>query len=69
MVNNLRAELVRKGISNGKIADEVVKVLGCTTKSARDKLNGKFSFTCREAFKIKESLFPDMTIDYLFMED
>lgn len=62
MFPNLRAEMARLGIT----ANEVSAQLGCTPKTLSNKLSGKSEFTRAEIFKIRNSFFPDLTIDYLF---
>lgn len=67
MLNNLKAELVRKGYSPAKIVSEV---LGCNEKTARNKICGETSFTVSEALKIKSKIFQadNFTVEYLFEE-
>lgn len=63
MINgNLKAEMKRYEIS---VAD-VAALLGCAEKTVRNKLNGQSSFSVPEAFKIKNTLFPSLTVEYLF---
>ena len=66
MLNNLRAELVRKGYKNP--AEAVVAALGCTDKTARNKLDGITPVTVPEAIAIVERYFvkDNFTIEYLF---
>lgn len=45
---------------------DLQKVLGCTEKTVRNKLNGVTDFTYGEAKKIRDSLFTGMSIEYLF---
>lgn len=61
-LNNLKAEMARKGY---KVAD-LVAVLGCSEKTARNKLNGGTEFTVGEAFKVRDEMFPDARMEYLF---
>lgn len=61
-LNNLKAEMARKGY---KVAD-LVAVLGCSEKTARNKLNGGTEFTVGEAFKVRDEMFPDTRMEYLF---
>lgn len=62
MYKNLRAEMVRKGLSNKAIA-EVLKI-DISTVSA--KLNFYDRLKYCEAKEIQSKLFPDLTVDYLF---
>lgn len=63
MLNNLKAEFTRKGMQPYK---GVMQALGCSDKTARNKLNGRTPFTIPEAKKIIISYFPEMSIEYLF---
>ena len=54
--------MARKGY---KVAD-LVAVLGCSEKTARNKLNGGTEFTVGEAFKVRDEMFPDAKMEYLF---
>ncbi|MEK3722263.1 MULTISPECIES: XRE family transcriptional regulator [Paenibacillus] len=64
MYPNLDAEMARRGIKR--------KDLACLfknrTATVSDKLNGKYPFLLDEAFRIKETYFPDMPLDYLFKQ-
>lgn len=64
-LNNLKGELVRKGISQG----EVATFLETQTSTVNKKLNGHIPFTINEAFRIKKQFFPELTVDYLFVND
>ena len=66
MLNNLKAEYVRKGL-NPK--DRVMRALKCSEKTARNKLEGKTPTTIQEAEKIRDADFEGFTIDYLFATD
>jgi len=62
---NLEAEMARKGLKRKDLAD----VLNVRTATIYDKLNGKYPFTLNEAMKIRDNLFPDLTVDYLFSSE
>lgn len=62
MYNNLKAELVRIGKNQGYLAT----ILDISEKQISFKFNGVSDFTMSEAIKIKDELFPDQTLDYLF---
>lgn len=68
MLNNLRAELVRKGFNTP--SEAVAAALNCTPKTARNKLDGISPVTVPEAVKIIEKYFANdnFTIEYLFAE-
>lgn len=61
---NLKAEMIRKSVSNGKMAE----VLGVTEQTFRRKLTGDVSVTIDEAQTLMQTLFKGcgFTIDYLF---
>ena len=64
MLNNLKAELVRKELIPEKAIEAV---LGCTNKTAQAKLNGKSDFTLPEAIKIVSCYFPNKEFEYEFL--
>ena len=55
MINNLKAELVRKGYDNP--TEVIAACLSCAPKTAYNKLHGITQFSVKEAVKIKEKLF------------
>lgn len=61
---NLQDEMKRNRVS---ILDIQV-ALGCTEKTARNKVNGKSVFTFPEALKIKKMYFPKIGLEQLFGE-
>ena len=62
MLRNLKAEMVRTGVTTEDIARTIKK----TTRSARDKVNGKQEFTLLEAMAIHDTYFPGLAFEYLF---
>lgn len=62
MFKNLEAELVRNNISKESIA----KLIGKSYKTVTQKINGKYPFTIIEGFLIRNAMFPDLTMEYLF---
>lgn len=48
---------------------DIAKLLGVREATISDKMNGKSTFDIDEAFLIKKTFFPDLTIDYLFSND
>lgn len=61
MYENLKIEMVKKGITNTQLAI----LLGVHVNSIANKiLHGPFSI--EEAFLIKNNYFPDLDITYLF---
>jgi plasmid maintenance system antidote protein VapI len=59
---NLLAEMARANITQSEIAI----LLNRTISTVSTKINGKYPFTLDEAVKIKEHLFNDKDISYLF---
>ncbi|HRR78067.1 MAG TPA: hypothetical protein P5191_14905 [Ruminococcus sp.] len=64
MLNNLKAELVRKNLSPEKAVEAA---LGCTNKTAKAKLNGESAFSVPEAISIVKRYFPDDNFGYEFL--
>lgn len=64
-MNNLKAEMVRKGIR----VEDIERLLGCSGKTVRNKMCGKTDFTFGEAQRIRDSFFPGMTLEFLFAPD
>ncbi len=62
MYRNLEAEIVRKGLTQKKLAD----LINCNVSTLSLKLNGKREFTLDEAKKIKTVLNVDIPLDDLF---
>lgn len=68
MLNNLKAELVKKGF---KPEHAICNATGCCYKTASIKLKGIRDFTVPEAFKIVNTYFPNdkFSLEYLFESD
>lgn len=62
MLSNLQAEMARRRIR----AVAVAAVIHRSTRTVSDKINGKVQFTVDEAFTVRDSLFPDLSLEYLF---
>lgn len=62
MYPNLSAELARKGLKQ----KDIVSILKVRPATVSHKLQGKSPLMIDEAIKIQKSLFPDMSLDYLF---
>lgn len=65
MLRNLKAEMARSGVST----EMIMEVLGKSDKTTRDKINERSSIYLHEAWKIRDALFPGMSIEYLFQSD
>lgn len=64
MYPNLRAEITRRNI---KMAD-VAEAVGLSETHFSLKMTGKYGFTLKEAFAIKQFLKTKLSIDELFQE-
>ena len=62
MFRNLEAEMKRNSINRETLAKTINKSYQTTMK----KLNGQTPFTFDEVWKIRERLFPNLKLDYLF---
>ena len=61
---NLASEMARAGYG----AKEIASALGCSRYSVYSRLRGEAQTSVAEAAKVRDELFPGMTIDYLFDE-
>lgn len=59
---NLNNEILKRGIKKTAIAASV----GISTNTLRNRIAGKQSFNLREACTIRDTFFPDQTLEYLF---
>lgn len=64
-MSNLVAEMKRYGVTN----TDIQKLLGCSDKTVRNKLNGETEFSYPEAEKIRNKFFPNLRMEYLFATD
>lgn len=64
MYPNVRAEIARKNITMGKLAEE----LGITLSTLSLKLKGEYPITLKEAKRIKAVLGCDIPLEELFKE-
>lgn len=62
MLSNLKAEMVRLGVS----VDDMATEAGKSSRTIREKLKGKVVFTIDEAMDIRNKFFPGMDLEYLF---
>ena len=61
-MRNLSAEMARYGVTNA----DIQKLLSCTDKTVRNKIGGMSEFSISEAFKIRDTFFPSLRVEYLF---
>lgn len=59
---NLESAMQRSGIRKSDLS----MLLNCDPKSLWNKLNGRSEFTINEAFLIRDTYFPNLSIEYLF---
>lgn len=62
MFNNLKAEMVRIGLTQRELA----KALLIDEKTLSQKINGRSKFDVDEMWLIKNEFFPNLQLDYLF---
>ena len=62
---NLRAEMARIGIT----IKDLMAVTGKSRPGISNNLNAKGSFSVKDSLAIRNTFFPDMSIDYLFESD
>lgn len=65
MFPNLEAEMARSKITQLQMAE----MLQVTPTTLSFKLNGQSSLSLKECVLIKQLMFPDKTLDYLFATD
>ena len=61
-VENLEAEMKRKKISRSDIAS----LLGLSYRTIHSRFNGESEWGYTECVKVRDTYFPDKTLDYLF---
>ena len=52
--------------AHGDTQKQVADYIGITEQTLSAKVNGETDFTCPEAEKVRNSLFPGMRMEYLF---
>ena len=62
---NLRAEMARENIA----ITDLMRVTGKSRSGVSKNLNGKGCFSVDESLAIRDDLFPDLSIDYLFSNE
>ncbi len=63
MFKNLQKEMKEQHISNRDIA----RAIGKDERSISNKLSGRTDFTRIEMFTIRDTFFPEMTLEHLFL--
>lgn len=59
---NLSAEMSRSGYG----VSDLAKAWGTTDRTARNRINGTTDITFAQCKKLRDALFVDMSLDYLF---
>lgn len=59
---NLKAEMGRNGVT----LSELAAVWKTTERTARNRVNGTTDITFRQCKAVRDALFPNLSIDYLF---
>lgn len=62
MLKNLVAEMAREGL----LYKDLAKALGRDERSVSNKISCKTEFTRKEMVQIRNELFPECSLDYLF---
>lgn len=65
MLKNLQAEITRSGITSEQLSVEI----GVTVRTLRNKISGVTEFQRDEMFKIRDTFFPDLGVEYLFLAE
>lgn len=65
LYKNLRAEMSRRGVT----VKDLAELIGVRHATVSDKLHGKSRFFFDEAEKIRDSFFPDCSLEYLFQRN
>ena len=63
-MQNLAAEMARNGV---KICD-LQRVMRCSESTVRHKIAGTTAFSINEALAIRDTFFPGMRLEYLFLK-
>lgn len=61
---NLLAEMARQSIS----VSDLAKILKCSERTVKNKIEGKTPFTYKEAITIRNSFFKKLDTEYLFSQ-
>lgn len=59
---NLSAEMSRSGYA----VSDLAAAWGTTDRTARNRINGITDITFAQCKELRDTLFPDMSLDYLF---
>jgi len=62
MFINLKIEMLKKGVTVKVLSEKI----GVSCKTYSNKMNGSSEFTRKEMYTIRDEIFPDKSIEYLF---
>lgn len=62
MLGNLKAEMARINITTADIAVVIKK----SDRTVRDRIKGKGQFSVPDATAVRDTFFPELTLEYLF---
>lgn len=61
-MRNLEAEMKRRGIG----CNDIGLAIGCSERSARNRVKGAQDFSLPEAIEVRNQFFPGFLLEYLF---
>lgn len=64
-MRNLEQAMKRFGVT----VYDLQETMNCSEKTVRNKMNGITDFSYSEVKKIRDNLFPGMSIEFLFKDD
>ena len=64
MLWNLRCEMERYGVRR----TDIQELIGCSPKTVDNKISGASDFGIMDAIKIRDTFFPGLRLEYLFVD-
>jgi hypothetical protein len=65
MLWNLKSEMKRHGVRRA----DIQRLIGCSSKTVDNKIAGTNAFSIGDAFKIRDTFFPSLRLEYLFTDE
>lgn len=65
MLWNLKSEMKRHGVRRA----DIQHLIGCSSKTVDNKIAGINAFSIGDAFKIRDTFFPSLRLEYLFTDE